>query len=51
MLKTESDTIAGNLEQLRELAGRATDSALALEIHRLYIDLSEGINDLRQNGE
>lgn len=45
-LTAKADTITGNLNQLLELAGKVADTGLGIELHCLYVNLSEGIADL-----
>jgi hypothetical protein len=51
MITAKADTIDGNLEDLLEIANALAKqgSDLDIEIHRIWVDLSEGIADLRQN--
>lgn len=51
MITAKADTIDGNLEDLLKIANALAkqDSDLAIEVHRVWVDLSEGIADLRQN--
>ena len=50
MATAKADTIDSNLEALRDLAVTllTRNSDLATEVHRVWVDLSEGIADLRQ---
>ena len=49
MRTARADTIDGNLKELEEIATALSKqvSDLAIEVHRLWVDLSEGIADLR----
>ena len=49
MFTARADTIDDNLKALEEIATTLDKqvSDLALEVHRLWVDLSEGIADLR----
>jgi hypothetical protein len=49
MLTARADTIDENLKALEEIASTLNKqvSDLAIEVHRLWVDLSEGIADLR----
>jgi hypothetical protein len=50
MITAKADTIDGNLEDLLEIANALAKqgSDLDIEVHRIWVDLSEGIADLRQ---
>lgn len=41
-----ADTIQGNLEQLLEFA-KKTNGELGTELHRIYVDLREGVAELK----
>jgi len=45
-LTAKADTIADNLTQLLELASEVADNGLKVELHRIYIDLREGVADI-----
>lgn len=46
MMRALPDTVAGNVQRLRELADEMSNagSGWAIEIHALAIDLAEGLN-------
>lgn len=47
----KSDTIDDNLEELLEQAKSNRFNGLGIELHRLYVDLREGVEDLRNTIE
>lgn len=51
VMTAKADTIDGNLEHLLAIASKVAelDTGLGIELHCLYVDLSEGITDLEQN--
>lgn len=50
MITAKADTIDGNLEALEAIAITllTRNSDLAIEVHRVWVDLRQGIADLRQ---
>ena len=49
VLTAKADTISDNLAELLTIASQVSnlDSGLGTEIHRIYVDLTEGVADLR----
>lgn len=47
----KADTIDDNLQELLEQAKSNRFNGLGIELHRLYVDLTEGVEDLRNTIE